>query len=126
MEPVYLFSLVDRHRSWLSTRQSLLAQNIANANTPGYKSLDVAPFASVLDSQAGRLAGGNPMHMATSAPDGRAPAPRPGESWETTHSGNSVALEQEAIKSGEVRGAFSLDSNILKSFHAMWLASVKG
>jgi flagellar basal-body rod protein FlgB len=126
MEPVYLFSLVNQHRSWLSARQAALAQNIANANTPGYKALDIAQFTTALDDRALQMASSSPLHMTTSSPDGRGPAQKPGETWETTHSGNSVSLEHEMIKSGEVRGAFSLDTNILKAFHGMWLASVKG
>jgi flagellar basal-body rod protein FlgB len=43
-----------------------------------------------------------------------------------THSGNSVSLEQEMIKGGEVSGAFRLNTSILKAFHRMILASSKG
>ena len=37
MEPVHLFSLIDRQQGWLSTRQALVAQNIANVDTPYYR-----------------------------------------------------------------------------------------
>jgi flagellar basal-body rod protein FlgB len=46
--------------------------------------------------------------------------------WEVLHSGNSVSLEQEMIKAGDVNRDFSLNINIVKAFHRMLLASVKG
>jgi flagellar basal-body rod protein FlgB len=46
--------------------------------------------------------------------------------WEVLHSGNSVSLEQEMIKAGDVNRDFSLNTNIVKAFHRMLLASVKG
>jgi flagellar basal-body rod protein FlgB len=126
MEPVYLFSLVEQQRRWLSARQALVAQNIANANSPGYRAVDVTPFSKVLDQSALQLASTNLMHISTSPTDSRLASAKEGETWETSYSGNSVSLEQEMIKSGDIRGAFSLDTSIMKAFHGMWLASIKG
>jgi flagellar basal-body rod protein FlgB len=36
-----LFSLITKRMSWLSQRQKVLAQNIANADTPGYAPRDL-------------------------------------------------------------------------------------
>jgi flagellar basal-body rod protein FlgB len=131
VDPIYLFDLVAQQRSALSTRQSLVAQNIANANTPGYKTLDIAPtgapFATALDSVAQRMTVTDPKHMSVGAIAAARPTPtKPGEGWETTHSGNSVSIEHEMMKAGDIRGAFTLDTNIMKSFHGMWLMSLKG
>src|SRR5262249_23723863 len=41
---VGLFDLAERRLAWATRRQSVLAQNIANANTPGYKPHDLRPF----------------------------------------------------------------------------------
>ena len=41
MEPVSLFDLAAKQAQWLSVRQSAIAGNIANANTPGYRRKDV-------------------------------------------------------------------------------------
>ncbi|MBI1867231.1 MAG: flagellar basal body rod protein FlgB [Methylocystis sp.] len=126
MEPVYLFNLVDQQRSWLSARQALVAQNIANANTPAYRAVDVMPFAKVLDHSALQMASANPMHLQMSASDANPVSSKEKETWEVSYSGNSVSLEQEMMKSGDIRGAFSLDTSIMKAFHGMWLASVRG
>ena len=63
MEPVHLFALVSSQRDWLSTRQSLVAQNIANIDTPGYRALDVAPFAQVLDKTGFEMAASSTGHL---------------------------------------------------------------
>jgi flagellar basal-body rod protein FlgB len=34
---VYLLELASQRSQWLSTRQSLIAGNVANANTPQYR-----------------------------------------------------------------------------------------
>ncbi|WP_159725943.1 flagellar basal body rod protein FlgB [Methylosinus sp. Ce-a6] len=126
VEPVYLFDLVEKQRSWLSARQSVVAQNVANANTPGYKAVDIAPFSKVLDQSALQLAGANNLHIQAAAFDPRATSPKEGANWETSLSGNAVSLEQELMKAGEIRGAFSLSTSIMKSFHGMWMATLKG
>ena len=44
MTPIHLFNVVSQHNRWLAARQTAIAGNVANANTPGYKALDVQPF----------------------------------------------------------------------------------
>lgn len=126
MGPVHLFDLVSQHNKWLSVRQSAVAGNIANANTPGFKAVDTEPFEAVLNSM--------PLEMATTRPGHMAP-PRPGipvadvrdeEAWDVVHSGNSVVLEQELIKAGEVNRSFALNAGITKAFHRMLMSSAKG
>ena len=43
-----IFDLAARQESWLLARQRVVAQNSANANTPGYKALDIKPFEATL------------------------------------------------------------------------------
>ena len=47
------------------------------------------------------------------------------ESWDTVYSKNSVSLEQELIKAGEVNRQHTLNTTIVKSFHRMLLTSVR-
>ena len=126
MTPIHLFNVVSQHNHWLSVRQATIAGNIANANTPGYKALDVEPFEMAMEQARLAMAATNPAHM-TPAAAGNAPAPgvRKAEPWEVTHSGNSVSLEQELIKAGEVNRAYRLNTSVAKAFHRMILASAK-
>ena len=126
MEPVYLFDLVGAKRDWLAARQALVAQNVANANTPAYRTQDLAPFAMALDRSALAMTSDNPMHLQTALSPAPRAASKESEGWEVVHSGNSVGLEQEMMKQSSIRGAYSLDTSILKAFHNMWMSSLKG
>ncbi len=41
-----VFDLAEQRLAWLEQRQRTLAQNVANANTPGYQPRDLTPFAA--------------------------------------------------------------------------------
>ncbi len=125
MDPVYLFNRIDQQKSWLSARQTLVSQNLANVNTPGYKAVDTLPFARVMERSGLDMAGANPLHMRPSTSETMAAAVKEAEGWETTISGNTVSPEQEMIKAGEIRSAFTLDTNLMRSFHNMWMSVVK-
>jgi flagellar basal-body rod protein FlgB len=125
MQPVYLFNVIDQQKSWLSTRQALVAQNVANANTPGYKAQDVQPFAVVMARSALEMAGADPLHMKPAPTQTYAATVKPTDGWESTHSGNSVSPELEMIKASEIRGAFTLDTNLMRAFHGMWMSVVR-
>ena len=50
MDPkrIGLFDLAERRLAWTDQRRGVLAQNIANANTPGFKPHDLKSFAATL------------------------------------------------------------------------------
>ncbi|HVY43145.1 MAG: flagellar basal body rod protein FlgB [Bacteroidota bacterium] len=123
---IYLLDLTSRANHWLSVRQTTIAENIANANTPGFKAQDVKPFESVLDSMNLAMASTRPDHLQYTPPAYGRTEVAPDEDGEVVHSGNSVSMETEMIKAGEVNRSFALNTSILKSFHRMLLASTKG
>jgi flagellar basal-body rod protein FlgB len=121
---VQLFSLISRHNQWLAARQATLAGNIANANTPGFKALDVEDFNQTLDTMGLSMASTQSAHMTSGATEA-AVGVRQEDPWDVTHSGNSVSLEQELIKAGEVNRAYRLNTSIAKAFHRMLLTATK-
>lgn len=125
MTLVHLFNVVSQHNRWLSVRQATIAGNIANANTPGFKALDVAPFEAAVESARLAMTASAPGHMTPS--DSAVPATemRAEQPWDITHSGNSVSLEQELIKAGDVNRSYRLNTSVLKAFQRMLLASAK-
>ena len=125
MTAIHLFDAVSRSNRWLSVRQSTIASNIANANTPGYKALDVEPFEKVLETTRLTMQATQPGHMTDAGARAPAVAASKSEPWETSHSGNSVSLEQELINAGDVNRAYRLNTGIAKAFHRMLLASAK-
>lgn len=124
--PLYLFELASSQARYLELRQSTIATNVANANTPGFRARDVEPFDRVLDGVPVRLATTSPSHiqLAAAETDTRATAKK--DSWEVVHSGNSVSLEQEMIKGSDVNRDYSMNAAIVRSFHRMVLSSAKG
>ena len=125
MGPLYLFGLASSQARYLELRQSTIATNVANANTPGFKARDVEPFNKVLDGMPVRLAMTSPAHMQLSAAETDTRKIDKKDSWEVVHSGNSVSLEQEMIKGSDVSRDYSMNSAIVRSFHRMVLSSAK-
>ena len=127
MPSLHLLNIASQSNRWLAARQSLIAGNVANANTPGFKAMDVEPFEKVLEIAGLPMAATARGHLAPEpgAITGSPTAGR-GATWDVYHSGNNVSLEQELLKSGEVNRAYSLNTAIMKSFHSMLLASARG
>ena len=106
-----LFSMLRGKLGYLSEKQRLIAQNVANAETPGYRPQDLKPFSFQNQVQMAQTGGGlattNAGHMAlptagSSGAGGRFKAKR-GQDSETTLDGNSVVLEEEMLKMSDAR-----------------------
>lgn len=128
MEPVQLFDLASRKTAWLAARQATIASNVANANTPGYHAKDVAPFADVMAKTQLELASTSDSHLSLgdvggSGAAGTSEDPAP---FEVSETGNNVGVEAEMIKAGDVNRDFAMTTNVVKAFHAMLMASLKG
>jgi flagellar basal-body rod protein FlgB len=122
---IYLFQLASQKAEWLSTRQTAVASNVANANTPGYRALDVEPFSTVLDASPIAMASTNPAHLSSSEAARGAVREVETDPSEETLSGNSVNLEHEMINLGEVNRDFSMTANIRRAFHQLLLSALK-
>lgn len=119
-----IFSLAAQQAKWLSVRQTAVANNIANANTPGYGAVDVEPFSKVLDD---RLIVQAATHNAHFGGASSAAALNVVERDGLKFGGNApaVKVEEELVKSGEVSHAYNLNTAIVKAFHRMILMTAK-
>jgi flagellar basal-body rod protein FlgB len=122
---IYLFQVAAQKADWLSMRQTAVASNVANADTPGYRAMDVQPFAAVLDSSPIALASTNPAHLELPKLEDGALREVEDAPTEETLSGNTVNLEQEMIKLGDVTRDFSMSANIQRAFHQFLLSALK-
>ncbi|MFE0019073.1 flagellar basal body rod protein FlgB [Mesorhizobium sp. NPDC059054] len=125
MGPVNLFDLATRQSQWLSVRQSSVAGNIANANTPGYTATDVEPFEKVLDRTAVRLSATQSGHLGGATEAGFTVKPQE-PTGPAMPSKNTVVMENELMKAGEIRRSFELNTAIVKAFHTMMMTTIKG
>lgn len=119
-----VMGLAQLKAEWLSERQVLLSQNVANVNTPGFKPMDLASFNAVLHSLAMPPSEGS--SSTTSSSSFARWKSFEAASSETMVSGNSVSLEDEMLKLNETSSQYSFNTNIIKSFHRMISSSLKG
>lgn len=120
-----LFRMARQKMSWLGQRQAVLAQNIANANTPGYRSkeLETLDFGSELK----RLA---PVKMAATAgthlngtaapPDHRVEKVRLRDVYEVNPDGNSVVMEEQLMKLSDNQMQYQLATNVYQKHISMF------
>ena len=118
MQPVSLFQLASQQANWLSVRQAAVAGNIANINTPGYRAVDVQPFQDLLADGSLTVASTQPGHISFGGSAGDFGV-REDDSPVVSTSGNSVSVEEELVKAGEVRRGIELNTAVVKAFHRM-------
>ena len=105
-----LFSMLRGRLGYLSEREKVIAENVANADSPGYKPHDLKPFSfesqvKAAASSAGVQAVTQPGHM--QAPNARrslsGAKPVKAQDSEVTMDGNGVVLEEEMMKMTDAR-----------------------
>ena len=107
LDGIPLFGLLKGRLQHLSERQKVIAENVANADTPGFTPRDLKPFTAA--GMRAPVAGGvalartSAMHIAGSQPHRTPWKPVASPGSETTLDGNSVVLEEEMIRLGEAR-----------------------
>src|SRR5690606_25117364 len=100
-EKLELLRLAHGLAAHAAQRQALVAQNVANADTPGYRARDLAPFETIYQTapsvplkvtRPGHADGGASLvgAMGRDAPDAEEP------------NGNTVSLEDQMLKAAEV------------------------
>lgn len=122
MDPtrIGIFDLAEKRLAWTAQRQTVLAANIANANTPGYQARDVQSFASVLEGAGGiEPAQTQPGHMAGTLPTGLASVTStPPEA--RALDGNSVSLDKQLTQVADTETTQSLVTTVWKTYMGMF------
>lgn len=103
-----LFSMLRSRLGYLGQRQRMIAENIANSDTPRYTPKDLKAFNFQAQVQSLQMAGSPVMtqagHMTGTVPNsGSAFKAQRKKDSETTLDGNSVVLEEETIKMADAR-----------------------
>lgn len=115
-----LLNVLRERMTWLNARQSVLSQNVANADTPGYTARDLKPldFQNILsnatqsESSAGQLAVTNPRHIAISERVDSGFEDTPSNEAEAGPSGNSVSIEEEMMKVADTQAQYQAATNL--------------
>jgi flagellar basal-body rod protein FlgB len=94
---VPLLATLKSKMRWHNQRQGTLAENVANADTPGYKARDLkTPTFEVASANAPQRT--DPGHISSFGAKGTDMRAQRASSFETTPRGNSVVLEDEMIR----------------------------
>lgn len=124
-----IFSIIKKRMSWLGQRQEVLAQNIANADTPGYKARDITAFQfKELLRRPGNsltMAGTSAKHLSGQpkrSTDFRSEETR--NTFETSANGNSVILEEQMAKMSENSVSYRLTTELYKKHLSMIRAAL--
>jgi flagellar basal-body rod protein FlgB len=122
LSSIDLFQVAGDRMRYLTERQTLIARNVANADTPGYKAQDLAPF--VPPSATGGLAATavapvaltqtNPAHLQLEpdAVESQQPVDTEADYGGEKPSGNTVSVEEQMIKSADVSNSFAMASAV--------------
>jgi flagellar basal-body rod protein FlgB len=116
LDDIPLFSALKGRLGYLSERQRVISQNVANSDTPGYRPHDLKPFA--IKATSGPQAGAPIALAATSAgamiggagggqpPSSAGYTPQVTPDSETRLDGNQVVLEEEMMKLTDARMSY--------------------
>jgi flagellar basal-body rod protein FlgB len=129
-----LFTLLSARQGWLGDRQTVLARNIANADTPGFmpKDLSETEFRrkvtrAVRPAPMILMAATNASHLpASRRPDADDAKPRTGRGWEVSPSGNAVVLEEQAEVMARTQLDHQLGNDLYRKYVQMWRTAVGG
>ena len=125
-----LFNAVKKRLNWATQRQEVLAQNVANSDTPDFRARDLKPyeFKEILrhESMQINMAGTNSGHLGGNRK--RITdfyEQKQAFSYETSPSGNSVVLEEQMQKLNETSISHRFTTEIYNK-HLRMLRSALG
>ena len=135
-----LLAMLKNRLGYLNDRQRVIAENVANANTPGYMARDTKAFSfqSHLDAAspanaaspvaatpAGTMAVTQPGHMQAPGAGHAGVKPVKAPDTEETLDGNGVVLEDEMVKLTDARMDYDAAVGLYQQSLAMLKTAIK-
>ncbi len=121
IQDIGLFQALGAKIDYLSQRQGIIAQNVANSDTPGYRPKDLVEvdFSSMLKAE---MSGGksvsvattNEQHLPNTQATIDAKSKKQKDTYEVAPAGNAVIMEEQLMKSGENAMDYNLMLNIMQ------------
>ncbi|MCL2469669.1 MAG: flagellar basal body rod protein FlgB [Alphaproteobacteria bacterium] len=123
-----ILSLMKDRMSYLGQRSKVLAQNVANANTPNYKAKEIAPFRADFAKELQRINPSmtvtNPAHIMPASMAGVNAGTKPMKSYEVVPSKNDVDLEQQMLAVSETTIEYQANASIFQKFVGLLRAAL--
>lgn len=131
LSKIPVLAALTRRMTWLSARQKTIAQNIANADTPGYRPYDlkVPTFRSLLPGRNGEprlaLVTSASGHLQGRSQDSQIKAEKTRQPADVEASGNAVVLEEQVAKLADTQLEYAAAANLYRK-HVGLLQSALG
>jgi flagellar basal-body rod protein FlgB len=111
--------------SYLNQSQAVHAENVANANTPGYKALEISPFSfgDTLKQVNATMVVTDPRHI---VPASAARASGAAIQVKRSKSGDAQDVEQESLKVSTTGLEYQSITSIFHKFASFFRLAVKG
>lgn len=122
MDPtnIPLFNLAEKRLAWTDRRQEVLAQNIANLNTPNWQAKDLRPFSQALAGVTSpALARTEPGHLAGTQ-DTAAQSLLVTLASPRQPDGNAVSLDDQLTKVADTATSQEIASTLYKKYLSMF------
>lgn len=121
-----LLTRLSQRLAWLGQRQGVLAENVANADTPNYRPKDIAPLSFSDQLSTTRLAVTNPGHLGGVGSGRLAPsAILEVPETQASPSGNRINIEEQLATIAENGLTHRAISEIYRKYGS-WLSRVAG
>lgn len=123
-----LVSLLTQKMAYLNQRQSVLAENVANSSTPGYKERDLAPFTfgDALKQASIGMSVTDSKHIIPASMAGVNAKTVKVKGTETVSSGNSVDVEQQMMEVSKNAVEYQTVTSVLHKMIGLMKIAVKG
>jgi flagellar basal-body rod protein FlgB len=118
IQDIGLFQGLSAKMDYLNQRQSILSQNVANADTPGYrpKDLEKVDFGAMMKNLTGdesvKVAVTDEMHMPNPKAEIDPRSKKQKHTYEVAPAGNAVVMEEQLFQSSKNGMDYGLMLNI--------------
>jgi flagellar basal-body rod protein FlgB len=124
IDGISLFATMTNKMDYLTVRHTLLAQNVANSDTPGYKAQDLRTFTDALRTvEPASMKATHGRHMVADLGNTTFRESSHVKGWEVAPSGNQVTLEEQMIKAADNGRDYQLTTQLMKK-HATMMKAV--
>jgi flagellar basal-body rod protein FlgB len=123
-----LMGLLMQKMAYLNQRQSVLAENVANADTPGYKARDLTAFSfgdAMKQANIG-MATTDARHIIPASMAGVNAKTTKSKTFETTPTGNSVDVESQMMEVSKTAVEYKEITSIYHKIAGLFNIALKG
>lgn len=123
-----LMGLLMQKMAYLNQRQSVLAENVANANTPGYKTRDLTPFTfgdAMKQANIG-MATTDSRHIIPASMAGVNAKSVKAQVYDTAPNGNSVDVEGQMMEVSKTAVEYKEITSLYHKIASLFNIALKG